>query len=1109
MNLFTSNRLDQLVDRLADNAASAGTDPLEESVIVVQSPGMERWLAMQLADRLGVWANCRYPFPNALVAGLLDSVLHHQYGERASVFDRAVLKWRVYDILRTHAGEPVFAELAGYMGASPSTLRTYQLAEQVADVFDQYMVYRPQMLLDWEDDAGPPMSENQWQPAMWRLLSSTESGLHRARMKLRFHEKLSGMKKKEFQQQYGNMLPGALHLFGVTSLPPFHIEVLAEISRFIPVHVYQLNPCKEFWYDIEKEAKISRVEKQYNLRYGKVPRHHMEVGNSLLASLGLVGKQFIPMVWEYARNEPFDDAAYRKNPGDSVLTMVQNDILDLVDRGAPSGKDDPDYQQMRISPLDRSIQVHSCHGPMREAEVLRDVLLDQFNTTPGLEPQNVLVMIPDIDTYAPYIDAVFGNPGSGEQYIPYSIADQNLRSVSTTIDTFFAVLDCMDSRFEAGRVFEILQCDDVARKFNLSPADLDLVQSWIRETGIHWGIDDTHRARLDQPPTVIHSWRYGLDRMILGFAMPGDDTFIYNDILPYDHIEGDNAAVLGNLADFCHLLFSLVETFSGSAGIQDWHSRINLLLDELFEPSDDTQRYVQMIRDRMLQLADDVTGDIFDGTIDLPVLRSWLQNEISEERVSTSFMTGGITFCATLPMRSIPFEIICMMGMNDDTFPRKDRVRGFDLMYQEGGPRPGDRSTRNDDRYLFLETIVSAKSLLCITFTGQSARDNSSIPPSVVVSELLDYLEQGYTVESADGEDILSHVVTTHHLQSFSPAYFTGNQRLFSYSATRLEACKSLVDDRKDMPSFAGNPLPSLSSDEGAIITLDELVKFFDNPAAFYCTRRLGIQPEIRFDEMDDREPFNLGSLETFSITSELCEMYLDHEDIQNMRAVINARGMLPQGTWGGVIYTHAEKRALRFAHKVAEVTGDVPPSEMTVDIQFHTSRVRGVISGIRGDRLVRFSPVKIKGRDILRGWIYHCAVNGVDEVSGCSTVCVFKDAVAAFEPVTRSQARQVLGELVELFHRGNEKPLLFFPGTSWEYASAILTGKDEKKAYGSAKRQWEGSDFNGGYGGDMNDASVSLCFDEKAISSKEFRNHAMNIYTPVFEHLSVDTDGI
>ncbi len=375
-----------------------------------------------------------------------------------------------------------------------------------------------------------------------------------------------------------------------------------------------------------------------------------------------------------------------------------------------------------------------------------------------------------------------------------------------------------------------------------------------------------------------------------------------------------------------------------------------------------------------------------------------------------------------------------------------------------------------------------------------------------MVSELLDYIRQGYAVESVDGEDILSHVVTKHHLQPFSPAYFTGNERLFSYSATQLEACKSLVDDRKDMPAFAGSPLPSLTPDEGAIITLDELVKFFDNPAAFYCTRRLGIQPEIRFDEMDDREPFSLDNLQVFSITSELCERYLNHEDIQNMRAVIHARGMLPQGTWGGVIYSHTEKRALRFVNKVSEVTGDVLPSEMTVDIQFNTSRVRGVISGIRGDRLVRFSPVKIKGRDILRGWIHHCAMNAVQETPGCSTVCVFKDGVAAFEPITRSQARQVLGELVDLFHRGNEQPLLFFPGTSWEYASAILTGKDEKKAYESAKRKWEGSNYNVG---DMNDASVSLCFDEKAINREEFRNHAMNIFTPVFEHLSVDTDGI
>jgi len=1103
VNLYASNRLDRLIDRLAENTTEAGLDPIKPSVIVVQSPGMERWISMQLAHRLGVWANCRFPFPNALVNELMDTILLDQYAEKATVFDRPVLKWRIFDIIRKHSGDPAFEVLSGYMGASPSPLRTYQLAEQVADVFDQYMVYRPQMLLEWEDGAGTDRPEDSWQPALWQMLSAPYSGMHRARMKQRFHQKLRGMKKKEFHQRYGDSVPSVIHLFGVTSLPPFHVEMLAEISRFIPVHVYQLNPCRQFWYDIEREAKISRIEKHYNSKYGDVPEHHMEVGNSLLASLGLVGKKFIPMVWEYVKNEPFDDASYQELEAGTLLQHVQNDILNLVDRGAPGSGE----SKKSINDADRSIQVHSCHGPMREAEVLRDVLLDLFENNNGLEPQDILVMVTDIDMYAPYIDAVFGNPGQGEQFIPYSIADQNLRNVSNTVETFFAVLECIDSRFEASRVFQVLQSGDISRKFGLSPSDLDTIQGWIRETGIHWGIDAAHRERLDQPASVLHSWRYGLDRMLLGFAMPGDDSYIYNDILPYDHVEGDSARVLGGLAEFCHVLFSLVEDLSVNAGIQDWAAMVNRMIDLLFLPDDNTQRYVQMIRDRVNDLAQRVTPEIFDGEIDLRVLRSWLQNEISQERVSTSFMTGGITFCATLPMRSIPFRVICMMGMNDDTFPRKDRVRGFDLMYQQAEPRPGDRSARNDDRYLFLETIVSAREKLCITYTGQSARDNSTIPPSVVVSELLDYVSQAYVVNDGTEKELPGHLVTVHHLQPFSPAYFTGHEKLFSYSGLNLEACKRLMDPLDEKAEFINGKLPPLDLEKRSVIPLEELSSFYDNPAKLYCAARLGVRPELYVEEIDDREPFHLDNLQVFRIKSEFLQKYLDGEDIDSLKSIIKARGVLPHGLWGDIMYAHTESESLTFAGRVARFLDREKEENVSVDIRVGPARLTGSIEGIMPGQLVIHRPVNTKGRDIMRGWIRHCAMNACIEGTPRTTVCVFNDAIVHLEPVHPETAVKMLAELVDLYLEGMRIPLPLFAGSSWEYATEKLKGKDEAGIMGKVKSRWEGTTFNGGSPGDKDDPYVSMCFDDAIIQTNEFRSLAMKVYGPVLGSMEIDNN--
>ena len=454
---------------------------------------------------------------------------------------------------------------------------------------------------------------------------------------------------------------------------------------------------------------------------------------------------------------------------------------------------------------------------MREIEVLQDRLLEMFQTDPTLLPRDILVMTPDIKTYAPFIQAVFSIPKDDPRWIPFSIADRGVREESKVIDSFLNLLDLHGSRLGASQVLGVLESPSVQKRFGLSEADLELIHRWVRETGIRWGIDGESRGRLGLPGFQENTWRAGMERMLLGYAMPDQDGQMFAGILPYDRIEGGDASVLGNFLGFVERLFVSVKELDELRTLEEWSAFLAALLEEFFLPDEETARDVKVIRQTLHDLAGKQALSGFNEKIGLDVIKSYLKTFLEAEGFGFGFLTGGVTFCAMLPMRSIPFKVICLAGMDDDTYPRQTKPLGFDLMAKN--PRPGDRSRRNDDRYLFLEAILSAREKLYISYVGQSIQDNSPIPPSVLVSELTDYIRQGFEVP---GKETREQIVTKHRLQAFSPDYFKEKGKLFSYSTENFEASQRAIQRREDPVPFISKGL-SEPGEEWKTIDLDQL----------------------------------------------------------------------------------------------------------------------------------------------------------------------------------------------------------------------------------------------------------------------------------------------
>lgn len=1003
--LFTSNRMERLAAGLCDVLSDPLDDPLTPETIVVQSRGMERWVSLEIASRLSVCANVRFPFPNAILAQFFSAVLRNPTD--LTPFDPDILTWRVLKHILKCLEQPGFDSLRRYLGDGDHPAKPLQLAHRLAALFDQYLVFRPEMVLAWEEG-----NDEQWQAQLWRSLIDQGPSRHQASLRKDLLERLRQA------SGFTDGLPQRISIFGISALPPFHMEVFKAVSRSIQVNLFFLNPSSEYWADIQSGRQISRTLRRPQHSGSDAARLHLDTGNSLLASLGKLGKDFFQLIQalEPQEHDDFED------PGEAtLLTTIQADILFLNER-APENR-------RTLSPSDRSIEIHSCHGPMREVEVLHDHLLALFEEHPNLGPKDVLVMTPDIHLYAPYISAVFDAQENPYLRIPFTVTDRSMRRENRIAEVFLSILELPTTRFTASQVLSLLEVEAVRTRFGISESDLGPIRQWIRDTGIRWGIDDRDRVRMGFNRSLANTWREGLDRLLLGYAMRGRDAMLFSGVLPYDGIEGGETAILDRFLRFIQTLVSASRELAQPRSLEQWRDTLLEILETLFQPARPSENDLLTLRRMVQELAETHRIASFDLPVDLEAVRYWLGQKLDQASRGLGFITGGVTFCAMLPMRAIPFPVICLIGMDDGAFPRTNRKLAFDLMAQN--PLPGDRSQRNDDRYLFLEAILSARHQLYISHVGQSQDDNSSIPPSVLVCELIDAIEK--TVRLLDGADpVVNRIQTLHHLQPFSPAYFdtSGGMRLFSYSEENCAAAISLRESQTAPPPFLSTPLPD-PEDSWRQVELFELEAFLANPCKYLLTKRLQIQLDSGSLALEDRELFVLGGLETYSLQGQLMGKRLEGLELGPHLPIVQAAGMLPHGSVGKSSYSSLSRASEAFFSRLEPFIQGRRPDPVALNVSLGSYLLSGLAGPLSARGLVHYRPAVIKSKDRLRLWAQHLALLCVPEFDWTRTsLFIGKGSILEYGPVENAASH--LQTLLDLYWTGLSVPFPSFPRLPW-----------------------------------------------------------------------------
>jgi len=1091
INLYTSNNLEYLAEQLGRHLYHEKKDILSPSTVIVQSLGMQRWISLQLAKQYGVFLNCRFPFPENFAEEIFKAVIPDY--ELSPLYNNKALVWIIVSLLPQCLDEKPFEPVKQYLvvDGTISQVRLYQLAHRLAYMYDEYIVYFYKDILQWEKKQG-----DRWQIKLWQYITNTISinpkNCHKAQL---LHHALKALQDKNKKDALKEKL-GDVFLFGITMLPEYYITLFHAVSSIVPVHIFQLNPSKEYWFDIRSEKAILRIQQKIKAKNININDLHFEPGNPLLASLGKVGQEYIGLLLDYNTHDTItDEGQYTIRKSSTLLAHIQNDILQCIERG------NDEHEKLAITPDDRSITIHSCHSPLREVEVLRDYIIDILNQS-DIVPNDIVVMAPDIDVYAPFIKAVFDEQvlqKEGLPALPYCIADQSYKNTSRFVSAFSDLLEVMTGRLEVDMVCELLDYDEIASKFEIEKHTVMAFHQWVEELNVRWGKDASHRKQYTNTESNAFTWQYAIERLLMGYAVP-QAAGLVDDVIPFDSVEGTSADVLGRFLNFLVVLWYFFDEAQKPKKLEDWINFCDNLINTMLDVESHLQDY-ENIQNLFSSLRAIVTDISLNEDIEFLVIKSWIDDFLSEQRVSSNFLSKGITFCQLLPMRSIPFKVVCLLGMNDGQFPRLDEHLSFDILrneaYKDTLPRC-IRSKRNDDRYLFLESIISAQEYLFISYQGQNPKDLSLKEPSVVVSELLEYIERGFYVQD-QSTSIRDVLITKHHLHHFHPAYFQEHRKYFSYSQKWLEESSALYGQKQEYKPLILEPVESQKVD---VITIDEIVQFFANPARYFITKVLGIYLRDEVIELDSNEMLSISdNLDKYILNNEIVTWKIDGNDIHQFMYIKKKEGIIPDGILGDIIVKKKDAEVANFVNKVKRFcTGEKQDYELA-----YTSEKGITITGkpvLYSGNQVFYRYANERLRDRLQAFLWHIFVCATMEL-GVMSYLIVKNKVGpiVYGNISCDQAKTYLEKCIDMFIEGNRRIIPFFPETSGKYYE-LMNNNNERYIQYKIEEKFYGNDNSRG---DYSDPYIKRAFYKVDIFRNEevfyeFTELAKEIFTMIQE---------
>ncbi len=1123
LHLYQSNRLEDLAAMMARlYAVHPPHNPMAQEQIIVHSRGMRRFIQHFLARQNGIAANLKFSLP----AGFSWQLIRELVGKmpETNPFDSEVMRWRLLDLFASETFrnnenfQAAYTALGSYLDNGGTA--AYHLSGQIADVFDQYLVYRPDWIAAWTE--GKPVPEladdadHAWQMPLWRFLDNGHYPVpHRVQL---WNELIQQIQRPEAAAK----LPERFCVFGIAALAPMYLNLLQQLAKHKEIHIFALNPSEKFWGDIVEPAQILRDSNEPELS---------RQGHPLLATLGKQGRDFFNALSEAEIHSDISAFPQEALSGSLLHTLqyhIQSQILP-EDASTEWAQTHDNWLQNRVFPrfpqrqaqfqaaclknntppahtiarlnADTSMEIHSTHSPLRELQILKDRLLVMLSEHPDWQPHDIAVLTPHIEPYVPYLDTVFGGQADGRA-LPYSLSDIKISYRQPLLDALEQLLDILQSRFEADTLLTLLDNGCILSRFGLSESDLPLLQDTVAQLNIRWGSDNGERAQ-HGADNALFTWQQGLERLILGWAMP-DNGQLWENTSPYPS-HPDHIAAYSRFAAVIELLTRTKQHWQQPDTVSGWCGRLRSLCQSCLNAQTDSDRNaLQHLEKQLATWQQQAETAEFHGVLDMHTAVEHIKTLLGSSNES-AFLRGGITICNMVPMRSLPFKAVCLLGLNDGDFPRNTKAAPFDLIAKQ--PRAGDRSRRNDDRYLFLEAVLSARELLYLSYIGKDIRSDEERAPSALLNALLDTVAALCGLETAE---LNRHWVRRHPLQPFSRRYFSDSLT----PGTRQDYAEALNQPVQDAAPFL-NTLPEQPDTAADLpaVSQHDFFRFWRNPARYWLQHHLNWQQPYTGNSTPADEPF------TAEQSRQLSDAYLNarqqHQSFDTLTAALRAQSRFPDGELGALIQNHYNIQAaaangeLLHSKALPEQSGTFAALSGSLNYRLAHNHEHGQIlyakhllnSGNAHGKLSAADKTEL----LLRHLIY-CAATDENFPAARNTHYLSLQCTYSLHPLTQANAQACLKEWLAAYFGGQRHPIPFLPRTTLEAACALYTKQDgnwEKDALPAAAKA-----YHGGYSGFAQEdyPEIRLLYgrgtEEPPYHSTAFRRLTENLFAPLSECL-------
>jgi len=1132
IDLHRCDRPETLAHEFASLLRADPGDVFSPEVVVVPARGVERWLAQQLSHSLGsmvgddgVCAGLQIMAPQSLISLLLGR-------DRNDPWQPDLLVWPTLEAIDDLAGSSHFDALTHHLGTGPEITdnpraewerkarqsRRYAVARRIAGLFASYSRERPQLLADWEagsatDGQGKPLpADFAWQPILWRRTVElvlgrgevTESVIDRHRRVL--SELSSGAIELN--------LPQRLSFFGYTRLAASELELLFALGTCREVHLWLPHPSPQLWTDLEGESSLGARADDHSAQTAKHP---------LIATLGrdIRELQEVLTAGDLTVHEPSTSAT----SGTHRLGLLQADVrANRVPNGIRTTTAD-----------DFSIQVHACHGRARQVEVLREVLTWLLaEGEGGLQPRDILVMCPDIEQFAPLIQATFGLsliPAPGKravmhhpgQQLRVQLADRALGATNPLIDLAHRVVRLVAGRMTVSEVLDLASHEAVRARFGFDEDSLARVDRWVTGSGVRWGYDAGHRREYGLGDIDANTWTRGMDRIALGVAVASDTDCPSAARVPIDDIGSRDIDVVGRFLELVERLKVAADTVrgrnqpdgrltGGTLSASEWMRWMRDTIDALADtPRDQRWQFVQLTRD--LAAIGETAGD--QTTLRLNDIRVLLEQRWGARPSRANFRTGAVTVCTMVPMRSVPHKAVVVLGVDDGVYPRSPVVDGDDVLARS--PMVGERDARSEDRQLLLDAVMAASERFVAIYSGFDERNGSRRPPAVPMQELIaaaagTATAPGDDAPAVDGGPAEPGFVRYHPLQAFDEWNFRPDGPLpgGTFDKASLEGAMALRAFRANPPNPRVLLNEPLQVRPVTALTVDELVAFFQNPAREFLRNRLEVTVPREVDEVNDSLPIVIGGLEKWEIGERVLQQVLDGaalEDALNREVV---RGSLPPGSLGQLVRSE-------IATSVASIVSDRGDGEArSVDIRLDLApvqdsgsvRVTGLIRGIVGDSLWVHTYSTISAKHIVAAWVRLLALAVAEPDRVQLAQLSGKKGGQRLRSPGPVLAEALLQDLVQVRQSGMRFPMGVPPKTASGFARAFGPAQPAsqtialQRALDGVRPTWEGDRF----AGENDDPWWSLVLGknsrvEELNRLRGLEHFAPRIWDPIHEH--------